>query len=80
MKEESNENKYVQTSNPVNSVTGTKTLLPANQFNQTIWPSQNSMAMEMESTKHMQIQTIYPPQNSMGTETSIYRDRNVQMN
>ena len=32
MKQETNGNQYVQTSNPVNSVTGSNTLLPANQF------------------------------------------------
>merc|ERR1711867_237538 len=44
MKQENNGNKYVQTSNPVNSVVGTNTLLPANQFTQTSRPRYSSVA------------------------------------
>merc|ERR1711867_405777 len=75
MKQETNGNQYVQTSNPV---TGTNTPLPANQFTQTIRPSQNSMGMGTERPRHIQIQTARPQQMSMGTETSMNQDRNIQ--
>ena len=76
MKQEANGNQYVQT----NSNTGTNTPLPANQFTQTIRPSQTSTGMGTERPQHMQIQTTRPQQMSMGTETNIYNDRNIQTN
>ena len=80
MKQETNGNQYVQTSNPVNSVTGTNTLQPANQFTQTSRPRYSSVATGTDMLHDRQIQTVYPLQNNMGTETSMYRDRNVQTN
>merc|ERR1711867_290567 len=80
MKQETNGNQYVQTSNPVNSVTGTNTLLPANQFTQTSRPRSSSVATGTDMLHDRQIQTLYPQQNSMGTETSMSTDRNVQTN
>merc|ERR1711867_147253 len=77
MKQETNGNQYVQTSN---LVTGTNTPLPANQFTQTIRPSQNSMGIGTERSTNMQIQTARPQQMSMGTETNMYNDRNIQTN
>ena len=62
MKQETNGNQYVQTSNPVNSVTGTNTLLPANQFTQTSRPRYSSVATGTDMLHDRQIQTVYPPQ------------------
>ena len=62
------------------SVTGTNTLLPANQFTQTSRPRYSSVATGTDMLHDRQIQTVYPLQNNMGTETSMYADRNVQTN
>merc|ERR1711954_322829 len=58
--------------------TSINTLLPSNQYIQTIRPQYNSTATATDMVQHRLIQTTKPQQESIGTETSMNRDTDTQ--
>merc|ERR1711954_157810 len=58
--------------------TSINTLLPSNQYTQTIRPQYNSTATETDMLQHRLIQTTKPQQESIGIETSMNRDTDTQ--
>merc|ERR1711954_180801 len=54
------------------------TLLPSNQYTQTIRPQYNSTATGTDMVQHRLIQTTKPQQESIDTETSMHRDTDTQ--
>ena len=78
MKQETSGNQYVQTSNPVNSVTGTNTLLPVNQITQTSRPRYSSVATGTDMSHDRQIQTVTPHQYNVGVNTNYSQQGQIQ--
>merc|ERR1711954_442823 len=58
--------------------TSMNTLLPSNQYTQTMRPQYNSTATGTDMVQHRLIQTTKPQQGDIGTETSMNRDTDTQ--